>query len=134
MCSSDLAADALDYVAGYTLGLDVSIRGKEDRSMRKSADGYAVLGPYLVTADEAGDPGALDFALHVNGELRQTGHTSALIRSIPELIEMASAFYTLYPGDAIMTGTPEGVAALAGGDRLVVSSPQLGSLEVNVQT
>lgn len=131
-CKSVKAADALGKVAGYALAFDISVRGKEDRSMRKSPDGYAVVGPCLVTADEIAHPDALEFELRVNGERRQHGSTSMLIRTIAQLIEMASAFYTLYPGDIILTGTPEGVAPLAPGDALVLHSNELGTLTVNV--
>jgi 2-keto-4-pentenoate hydratase/2-oxohepta-3-ene-1,7-dioic acid hydratase in catechol pathway len=124
--------DALDAVAGYTLGLDMSLRGKEDRSFRKSCDSYAVTGPWFVTADEIGDPGAMAVETSVNGELRQQGDTSQLIRSIAELVAMASAFYTLYPGDLIMTGTPAGVAPVAPGDIVEVRSPTIGTLRVAV--
>src|SRR6185369_3015050 len=63
--------DALDYVAAYAIGLDITIRGSEERSLRKSADSYAVLGPWMVTADEIPDPGVLDLSLAVNGQTRQ---------------------------------------------------------------
>ena len=65
-------ADALDYVAGYSIGLDNTVRGVEDRSLRKSLDSYAVLGPWMTTADEIGDPDDLDFRLLVNGEVLQS--------------------------------------------------------------
>ena len=71
--------DALDYVAGYAIGLDITIRGSEERSLRKSADSYAVLGPWLTTADEVGSPDDLELRLSVNGELRQCARTSQLI-------------------------------------------------------
>ena len=61
----------MQYVAGYAIGLDITIRGTEDRSFRKSADTYSVLGPWLVTADEIPDPGVLDLTISVNGETRQ---------------------------------------------------------------
>ena len=125
-------SDAAGYIAGYSLALDISIRGKEDRSMRKSPDGYAVLGPYLVTADEVDSSDAIEFELTVNGEVRQQGNTALLIRSVPELIAMASRFYTLHPGDVIMTGTPAGVAPIYPGDQLRLTSPALGCLEVVV--
>jgi 2,4-diketo-3-deoxy-L-fuconate hydrolase len=67
-------ADALGVVAGYAIALDMSVRGPEDRSFRKSPDSYAVLGPWLVTADEVENPGALNFTLRVNGELRQSAN------------------------------------------------------------
>ena len=88
------AADALGFVAGYCMGLDVTIRGPEDRSLRKSPDTYSVLGPWLVTADELDDPGALAFSLTVNDEPkpRQASNTNDLILSVPALIEWASSF------------------------------------------
>lgn len=126
------AADALEYVAGYSLALDMTVRGKQDRSLRKSCDGFAVLGPWMLTADEIADPAAIDFELTVNGERRQAASTGQLIRSIPELIEMCSAFYTLLPGDVIMTGTPAGVSQVASGDLIEVVSPTLGRLAVRI--
>ncbi len=126
------AEAALAHVAGYALALDMTVRGPQERSLRKSCDGFAVLGPWLVTADEIADPGAIGFELTVNGTARQASDTRYLIRSIPELIEMVSAFYTLHPGDVIMTGTPAGVAPVAPGDVVVVTSPALGRLEVSI--
>ena len=111
-------AAALRYVAGYCIGLDVSIRGSEDRSFRKSPDSYSVLGPWLVTADDIPDPGVLDLQISVNGTLRQKSNTRYLILGVPELIELASSFYTLYPGDVIFTGTPEGVSPIQAGDEV----------------
>ena len=87
----------------------MSIRGPEDRSWRKSFDTFSVLGPWLVTADEIPDPSTLDLAVSVNGQVRQRSNTRALIFDIPKLIAYASFAYRLYPGDIIMTGTPEGV-------------------------
>jgi 2,4-diketo-3-deoxy-L-fuconate hydrolase len=104
------AARALEHVAGYCAGLDMTTRGPEERSMRKSIDGYAVLGPWMTTADELTDPSALGFRLSVNGEMRQQANTRDLVIDIPHLIELASSFYTLHPGDVLFTGTPEGVA------------------------
>jgi 2-keto-4-pentenoate hydratase/2-oxohepta-3-ene-1,7-dioic acid hydratase in catechol pathway len=127
------SADAMPYVAGYAVGLDITIRGSEDRSFRKSPDGYAVLGPWLVTADEVQDPGALDLELSVNGVLRQRSNTKYLILGVAELIEMASAMYTLYPGDLIYTGTPEGVSPIEPGDRIAATVQTLGTLNVVVR-
>ena len=127
------AAEALDYVAGYTIGLDISIRGSEDRSLRKSPDSYTVLGPWLVTADEIRDPGTLDLQIAVNGELRQKSNTKYMILGVPELIEMASSFYTLHPGDVILTGTPEGVSPIEPGDRIVATVERIGTMEVGVR-
>ncbi|MBZ5579755.1 MAG: fumarylacetoacetate hydrolase family protein [Acidobacteriia bacterium] len=125
--------DALQYVAGYAIGLDITIRGQEDRSFRKSPDTYTVLGPWLVTADEIPNPGALDLQLSVNGELRQKSNTRDMILGVPELIELASSFYTLYPGDVVITGTPEGVGPLAPGDTIEAFVESVGSMEVKVR-
>ena len=126
-------ADALDYVAGYTIGLDITIRGTEDRSFRKSVDTHSVLGPWLVTADEIPNPGQLDLQIAVNGEQRQKSNTSRLILSVPELIELASSFYTLYPGDVIFTGTPEGVSPIESGDEIVATIEKIGTMRVGVR-
>jgi 2-keto-4-pentenoate hydratase/2-oxohepta-3-ene-1,7-dioic acid hydratase in catechol pathway len=107
---------ALDYVAGYCLGLDMTARGKEDRSFRKSIDGYAVLGPWMVTADEIADPNNLDFELTNNGETKQKANTKDLILNCQQLIEFATKFYTIYPGDIYYTGTPAGVSPVTPGD------------------
>jgi 2,4-didehydro-3-deoxy-L-rhamnonate hydrolase len=125
---------ALDYVAGYCLGLDMTVRGPQDRSMRKSCDGYAVLGPWIVTADEIANPDDLPLSLKVNGETRQDTNTSYLIYDTRRLIEFASEYYTLYPGDVYYTGTPEGVGPVKPGDRLSGRSADvLGELQVDVR-
>src|SRR5262245_30814195 len=126
-------ADAMGYVAGYTIGLDITIRGTEDRSFRKSVDTHSVLGPWLVTADEIADPGDLDLEIAVNGEQRQKSNTSRLILGVPELIELASSFYTLYPGDVIFTGTPEGVSPIEAGDEIVATIERIGTMRVRVR-
>jgi 2-keto-4-pentenoate hydratase/2-oxohepta-3-ene-1,7-dioic acid hydratase in catechol pathway len=125
--------DALDYVAGYAIGLDITIRGTEDRSFRKSPDSYTVLGPWLVTADEMPNPGELDLGITVNGEVRQKSNTKYMILGVPELIELASSFYTLYPGDVISTGTPEGVSPIVPGDTVIATIDKIGSMEVKVR-
>jgi 2-keto-4-pentenoate hydratase/2-oxohepta-3-ene-1,7-dioic acid hydratase in catechol pathway len=132
---SDISQDrALDHVAGYCLGLDMTVRGREDRSFRKSVDGYAVLGPWMVTADELPDPDAVPISIEVNGEVRQKSNTSQLIYDCRRLIEFASAFYTLYPGDLVYTGTPEGVGPVKPGDVIVCrSDPVLGELTIAVR-
>lgn len=127
------SADALGYVAGYCIGLDVSIRGSEDRSFRKSPDSYSVLGPWLVTADEIPDPSDLDLQISVNGTLRQKSNTRYLILGVPELIELASSFYTLNPGDVIFTGTPEGVSPIQPGDEVSASIDRIGTMDVRVR-
>ena len=125
--------EALAYVAGYTIGLDITIRGSEDRSLRKSPDSYSVLGPWLVTADEIPDPGALDLEISVNGQMRQRSNTRYMILGVPELVELASSFYTLEPGDVVFSGTPEGVAPIEPGDRIVATVAKIGTMEVRVR-
>lgn len=131
--SSVSRAEALEYVAGYAIGLDITIRGTEDRSFRKSPDSYTVLGPWLVTADEIPDPGHLDLGISVNGEVRQKSNTKYMILGVPELIELASSFYKLYPGDIISTGTPEGVSPIVPGDTVVATVEQIGTMQVKVR-
>lgn len=125
--------DALEYVAGYCIGLDISIRGQEDRSFRKSPDSYTVLGPWLVTPDEIPDPGQLDLSITLNGEIKQKSNTKYMTLGVAELIEMASSFYTLHPGDIISTGTPEGVSPIVPGDVIVAAIEKIGSMEVKVR-
>ncbi len=131
-CNKVSKEHALEYVAGYTIGLDISIRGSEDRSFRKSADSYMVLGPWLVTADEIPNPGQLDLWIQVNGQTKQSSNTKYLILGVAELIEMASLFYTLYPGDVIITGTPEGVGPIEPGDTLLAYVEKIGEMTVKV--
>jgi 2-keto-4-pentenoate hydratase/2-oxohepta-3-ene-1,7-dioic acid hydratase in catechol pathway len=126
-------ADALRYVAGYTIGLDISIRGTEDRSFRKSADSYSVVGPWLVTADEIPDPGMLELELRVNGERRQHSNTRHMTLGVAELIEMASSVYTLHPGDLVFTGTPEGVSPIEPGDVIAATVEGIGTMTVGVR-
>jgi len=128
-----MRADALAHVAGYCIGLDVSIRGSEDRSFRKSPDSYSVLGPWLVTEDEVPDPGGLDLEISVNGATRQKSNTRYLILGVPELVELASSFYTLHPGDVIFTGTPEGVSPIQPGDEVRATIQGIGTMEVRVR-
>lgn len=126
-------AQALSCVAGYLIGLDITIRGTEDRSWRKSLDTFTVLGPWLVTADAFGDPEAVDLRIAVNGETRQDANTRDLIWSVARCISMASSAYTLYPGDVILTGTPEGVGPIARGDTLDAWIQGIGAMQVAVR-
>ena len=123
---------ALEHVFGYAIGLDMTVRGPEWPVFRKSADSYAVLGPWIVTADEVGDPNCLDLSLKVNGELRQSANTRQLIYDVEALIEYASSFYTLHPGDLIYTGTPEGVSQVQPGDQMDVEIESIGRMRIGV--
>jgi 2,4-didehydro-3-deoxy-L-rhamnonate hydrolase len=132
VCDRVAPFDALSYVAGYTIGLDITVRGPEERSMRKSIDTYTVLGPWIVTADEIGDPANLELAINVNDEPRQRANTRDLILGIPELIAFASSYYTLFPGDILLTGTPEGVGPIRAGDNMHADIERIGSMSVSV--
>ena len=125
--------EARSYIAGYAIGLDMTTRGKELQSFRKSADTYAVLGPWLVTADEIPDPNNLDLKISVNGEVRQDSNTQELVYNVEKLIEYTSERYTLYPGDIIMTGTPDGVGPVKPGDVMTCELEGIGTMDVNVQ-
>jgi len=126
------AAEALEHVAGYCIGLDMTIRGPEERSFRKSPDSYCVLGPWLATPDEVGAPGALQVSITVNGEPRQQASTSDLILGVGELIAWASSFYTLHPGDVMLTGTPQGVGPVKPGDTMLATIERIGAMQVKV--
>ena len=126
--------DALKYVAGYAVALDITPHGKEERSLRKSCETYTVLGPWLVTADEIPSPGNLNLRLDLNGERRQDGNTSQMIRDVAALIELASSFYTLYPGDIFLSGTPAGVGGIKPGDEIVATIEKVGTIQVRVRS
>jgi 2-keto-4-pentenoate hydratase/2-oxohepta-3-ene-1,7-dioic acid hydratase in catechol pathway len=125
-------ADAMNHIFGYSCLLDMVIRGREERVMRKSYDSFCPLGPYIVTADEIADPENIPLELRVNGELRQSALTRDLIVDIPAMIEMASAVMTLYPGDIIASGTPQGVGPVAAGDILDISIGGVGAMSLSV--
>jgi 2-keto-4-pentenoate hydratase/2-oxohepta-3-ene-1,7-dioic acid hydratase in catechol pathway len=124
---------ALGHVFGYVPLLDVTMRGDEDRSFRKSFDTFTPIGPAIVTADEVGDPGDLALELAVNGDTRQHARTSALIFDVPRLIELYSEAMTLEPGDVIATGTPDGVGPIEPGDVVALRIESLGELVMPVR-
>jgi len=131
--------NALDYVYGYFTADDISVRDLQTRTSQwllgKTMDNFFPIGPYLVTADEIGDPQTLRLTTKVNGELRQNSNTGDMIFSIAEIISYISTYFPLLPGDVITTGTPEGVAMgmpnkpwLKPGDEVVVEVEKLGAL------
>ena len=124
--------EALDYVAGYSIALDMVVRGTQDRSFRKSIDTYAVLGPWLVTADEVPDPQNLDFFLAVNGEVKQKSNTGLMIMDLRTQISWASTYYTLWPGDIIMSGTCPGVSQVKPGDILHCEIDKIARCDVRI--
>jgi len=108
--------EALSYLAGYTIMNDVSERAFQlerggQFTKGKSCDGFAPMGPWLVTPDEVADPQALSVKTLVDDEVRQDGNTADMIYSVARIVSHLSEFMTLYPGDVISTGTPHGVAA-----------------------
>lgn len=126
-------AEALEHVAGYTIANDYAVRDYLENWYRpnlrvKNRDGATALGPWLVDAAEAGDPGNLALRTLVNGRLTQQGNTRDMITDVPGLIEYLSAFMTLSAGDLILTGTPEGVTNVEVGDEVVCEIDGLGSL------
>ncbi|WP_433077076.1 fumarylacetoacetate hydrolase family protein [Dactylosporangium sp. CA-052675] len=149
----DVTADeALDHVAGYMASNDVSARSMDYGFQRdtddkavwffdwlagKWCDGFAPLGPWLLSADAIGDPQAIPVRLDVNGVTKQLGSTRDMIFTVAELIAHASRLMTLEPGDVILTGTPSGVGAATGeylraGDEMTVDLGPLGTLRNTV--
>ena len=131
--------DALDHVAGFTVGNDVSARdlqhGDGQWVRGKSLDTFAPTGPDLVTTDEVGDPHDLDISAEINGERLQESSTENLIFGVDELISFCSQAFTLEPGDLVFTGTPPGVGVyreppvlLGDGDSVTIGVEDVGEL------
>jgi 2-keto-4-pentenoate hydratase/2-oxohepta-3-ene-1,7-dioic acid hydratase in catechol pathway len=131
-CRSVAREDWQDVVFGYACLLDMVVRGREERVFRKAYDTFCPVGPWITTADEVTDPAALDMKLWVNGDLRQSANTRDLVLDIPGMVATASAVMTLYPGDIIATGTPEGVGPVVDGDRIRIIIDQVGEMNVDV--
>ena len=131
----DIAEDeALRHIVGYTAGLDITVRGAADRSRRKSYDTFAPLGPWLTTADEAGDPAGLMIDLIRNSrEHRQHSATRDLITPVPAIVSYASRIMTLLPGDVIFTGAPPGVGPIHRGDVLETRISRVGAMTISVR-
>jgi 2-keto-4-pentenoate hydratase/2-oxohepta-3-ene-1,7-dioic acid hydratase in catechol pathway len=151
-CRNVSEAQALECVFGYTVANDISARTTEwgverdadqwneffDWLNGKWPDGFAPLGPYILTADEVPDPQSLDLALYLNGERKQHSNTREMISTVAETIAFASRFMTLEPGDVIETGTPSGVGATTGtyvkaGDVMEATIEKLGTLRTPVR-
>ncbi|PLS18548.1 FAA hydrolase family protein [Bacillus sp. M6-12] len=126
------ASEASDYIFGYFALMDMTVRGKEDRPWRKSFDTFTPIGPWIVTADEIGNPNELGFNLWVNEEVRQSANTKDLIYDCYKFFEAASKVMTLEPGDIITTGTPEGVGPITKGDQVRIQIDRIGEFTVSV--
>ena len=122
----------LDHVFGYTCLLDITVRGKEDRGMRKSFDTFTPMGPWVATRDEIPGSPDLEIVCRLNGEVRQQDRTTSMVMAVPELVSWISHVMTLEPGDVIATGTPAGVGPLAPGDRIAIAIERIGGFEVTV--
>ncbi|BCJ85569.1 fumarylacetoacetate hydrolase family protein [Effusibacillus dendaii] len=125
---------AFDYVSGYTIINDVTVRDFVNNFYRppvraKGHDTFGPLGPYFVDKEDISDVGNLELRTYVNGELRQQGNTKDLIYTIPDLIEFISSFMTLQAGDMILTGTPKGISPVNPGDTMRLEIDGLGTLE-----
>ena len=129
--------NALRHVFGYTVINDVTARDLQKKHGQwfkgKSLDTFCPMGPVLVTADEIPDPQSLAVSLRVNGQVRQSSHTSKMIFPVDQCIEVLSQGFTLVPGDVIATGTPDGVGAATGnflkvGDRMEAEVERIGVL------
>ena len=126
-------AQALQHVAGYTVCNDYAVRDYLENWYRpnlrvKNRDGATVLGPWLVDAADVPDPQTLALRTLVNGRITQSGDTSDMINDVASLIEYLSEFMTLQAGDVILTGTPDGVINVNGGDEVVCEIDGIGRL------
>lgn len=131
--------EALDYLAGYGVALDLTLRDMQAELKGKGlpwelAKGFDTSCPIsdFVPSDRVADPNNLELTLEVNGEVRQQGNTNMMMRSVERIISEISEFFTLEPGDIILTGTPAGVSRITSGDRLLGRIDQVGILGVSV--
>lgn len=133
------AADAYDFVQGYTVANDYAIRDYLENWYRpnlrvKGRPTCTPLGPWLVDAQDIADPMSLNLQTSVNGEVTQRGNTRDMIFGIPALIEYFSSFMTLRPGDLILTGTPDGVVDCQPGDQIECSIEGIGTLHNTIES
>ncbi len=139
-CKSVSQKDALNYVIGYLLALDITARDIQSEAKKSGwpwsiAKGFDTFAPIskVVLKEDAPNPNNLDLWLKVNGKIRQSSNTNNMVFSIEKIIEFISEIMTLEPGDLIMTGTPEGVGEIAAGDIVEAGLGNICSLKVNVR-
>lgn len=132
--------DAMDYLAGYGIAIDMTLRDVQNRLKAKGlpweiAKGFDTSCPLSEFIDTSAvtDPGNLKLCLSVNGEIRQNGSTADMIHAVPQIISYISGIFTLEPGDVILTGTPAGVGQVVTGDRMTAEIESVGILSVSVQ-
>lgn len=127
-------AEAAQAIFGYTCANDVTARDLQKKDGQwtrgKSFDTFCPLGPWVVTDI---DPSQLDIELRLNGEVKQFSNTKYFINSVPKLISFISQVMTLYPGDVVLTGTPEGVGPMQVGDEVIVKIQAIGELSNNLK-
>jgi len=136
----DIPVDrALEYIAGYGVGIDLTLRDVQGELKKKGlpweiAKGFDTACPLspFVEPSRVPDPQNLTIRLTVNGEIRQDGNTKMMIHRIPAIISHMSGNFTLEPGDVILTGTPAGVGRIVSGDKLAAEIPGVASLHVSV--
>jgi len=138
-CQAVSAGHALDFVAGYAVAIDMTLRDVQNRLKAKGlpweiAKGFDTACPLsdFVPATAVGDPHTLNLKLSVNGEIRQNGCSSDMINRIPEIVSHISAIFTLEPGDVILTGTPAGVGQVRAGDTMTAEIDSVGCLTIPV--
>lgn len=124
---------ALDHVFGWTILLDITERGKGDRSRRKSYDGFTPIGPWIVTADEIDSWEDLRIVMNLNDVVRQDVRAGDMLVSVPQIIANASQVMTLNPGDVVTTGAPPGVGKIEPGDRIEANISGIGQLLVDIR-
>jgi 2-keto-4-pentenoate hydratase/2-oxohepta-3-ene-1,7-dioic acid hydratase in catechol pathway len=124
--------DALDYIFGYACLIDVTMRGPEERVMRKSFDTFCPVGPWITTADEVGTTSDIVLRLWVNGTLKQEAPVSEMVVGIREAIVLCSAVTTLQPGDIIASGTMAGVGPIVPGDSVRIAIEKVGEMTIPV--
>lgn len=123
---------AMEHVFGFACLMDITVRGKEERVMRKSYETFTPIGPWIVTRDEVPDHANIEMKLWVNDELRQQANSRDLIVDMPNMVSIAASAMTLYPGDIIATGTPAGVGPIVAGDTVTIDVEGVGKMALPV--